>query len=66
MLDNNTFILKTTICGIAYIKLPIGQPKVTDSDKKLVFAQKDIGVSGKTKEFEKIGLQDILPFFLIR
>jgi len=28
--DNNTFILKTTICSAAYEKLPIGQTKVTD------------------------------------
>ena len=34
--DNNTFILKTTICSAAYEKLPIGQPKVTDSGEKLL------------------------------
>lgn len=34
--DNNTFILKTTICSAAYEKLTIGQTKVTDSGEKLL------------------------------
>ena len=35
--DNNTFILKTTICSAAYEKLPIGEEKVTDSLQRLPF-----------------------------
>ena len=45
--DNNTFILKTTICSAAYEKLPIGQLKVTDSEKKLPIGQPKVTDSGE-------------------
>ena len=45
--DNNTFILKTTICSAAYEKLPIGQPKVTDSEEKLPIGQPKVTDSGE-------------------
>ena len=47
--DNNTFILKTTICSAAYEKLPIGQPKVTDSGEKLLIEHAKVtDIEGKT------------------
>ena len=45
--DNNTFILKTTICSAAYEKLPIGQTKVTDSEEKLPIGQTKVTDSGE-------------------
>ena len=40
--DNNTFILKTTICSAAYEKLRIGQPEVTDSEEKLPIGEEKV------------------------
>ena len=56
--DNNTFILKTTICSAAYEKLPIGQPKVTDSGEKLPIGQPKVTDSGEKLLIEHAKVTD--------
>ena len=57
--DNNTFILKTTICSAAYEKLPIGQPKVTDSGEKLPIGQTKVTDSGEKLLIQKRITMDV-------
>ena len=58
--DNNTFILKTTICSAAYEKLPIGQPKVTDSGEKLLIEHAKVTDSGEKLPIGEETVTDLL------
>lgn len=58
--DNNTFILKTTICSAAYEKLPIGQTKVTDSGEKLVIEHAKVTDSGEKLPIGEETVTDLL------
>ena len=50
--DNNTFILKTTICSAAYEKLPIQKKEVGDSAKNVAIEAQEVGDSAKNVAIE--------------
>ena len=64
--DNNTFILKTTICSAAYEKLPIQKKEVGDSAKNVAIEEREVGDSAKNVAIEMIPLSEVLRLCAIQ